>query len=216
MLEEQELGRGQDLRSSVARDKVLGSQAADLSAAHRLHFAEEGILLAFLAEEEEAAVAVREVPWAGVPGAREACGCSVALTSEASAVWGAADLSDTGRADFGIGEVGPGTVAVSAQRGTVQMELRLEETALVEMSEEGGTSLVWEGVAAGTVPGHNQAGSRAEGQRMQKRRAAGMGGGVGEVAAVTLGTLAEARVESVPSKKMGGSFEVEGAAKPWR
>lgn len=79
--------------------------------------------------------------------------------SEAFAAWVVVDLSDTGRADSGIGEVVPGTVMASAQRGTVLMELRSEEEmALVEKSEEGEMSLVLEGVAVVTVLGHNLAG----------------------------------------------------------
>lgn len=58
--EEQELGREQERRSFGVRDKGRGSQAADPSPGHKLHFAEEGILLAFQAEG--AAVVVQEVP----------------------------------------------------------------------------------------------------------------------------------------------------------
>lgn len=65
--------------------------------------------------------------------------------------WGAADLSDTGKADSGIGgvEVVPGTAAAvaSAPRGTVPMGLRSEGTPPVETSEVKGTSLALEGEA---------------------------------------------------------------------
>lgn len=217
MLEDLEQGQGQERRNFVGQDKVLGSQAADLSTAHKLHFAEEDILLAFPAEEASAAGADREVLGVGVPGAREACGCSVALKSEAFAAWGAVDLSDTGKAEFGIVEVevAPGTVAASVQKGTVPMRLRLEETALAGMSEVGGASLVL-GVAEGIVPGHNQVDLQEEGQRTQRKRAAGMHEVAGKAAAVMLVTLGEAQVESVPRKKMGGSFEAGGVVKAWR
>lgn len=221
MQEEQEPGQGQDPRSSAVPGKGLDNRAGDLSPARRLRFAVEGIPLACPAEEAAAAaVAVREVPWVGVPGAREACGCSVALTSEACAAWGAVDLSDTGKADSGTEgvEVVPGTAAAaaSARRGTVPMGLRSEETPLVETSEVGGTSLALEGEALGTVPGHNRADSQVAGQWTQRRRAAGKGEVVGKAAAAMLGTLAEVGAELVPSKTREGSFEVGGVAGPER
>lgn len=168
MREEREPARGQDLHSSVAPGKGLDSRAADPSPARKLHSVEEGILAACRAEEEVAAVAVQGVPWvAGVPGAREACGCSVAF-----AAWGAADLSDTGRADFGTEgaeEAALGTAVAleaSAPRGTVPMGSRWEGTDRAETS--GGTGLAWEVEAEGTVPGRNRAGSRAEGRRVRR------------------------------------------------
>lgn len=124
---EQEPVLVQELRSWVARDKGLHSQAAGLSAVRMHHSVEEGILPACQAEREAAAWAQEGMLG---PVVLEAGGCSGPWMWEASELWEEVD-----RRGRGVAGMEGAAVGVAWGLGTGQRELRLEEDQEEEMNQ---------------------------------------------------------------------------------